>query len=43
MNGRLANLGGEPMSMNAPQFDAFIRQEYQVLGKLMRDAGAKPQ
>ena len=43
MNDRLAKLGGEPMSMNAPQFDAFIRQEYEVLGKLMRDAGAKPQ
>ncbi len=40
---RLAKLGGEPMSMSAPQFDAFIGQEYEVLGKVMRDAGAKPQ
>src|SRR5437763_7137004 len=43
MNDRLAKLGGEPMSMSAPRFDAFIRQEYEVLGKVMRDAGAKPQ
>ncbi|HXM80866.1 MAG TPA: tripartite tricarboxylate transporter substrate-binding protein, partial [Burkholderiales bacterium] len=43
MRDRLEKLGGEPMSMNAGQFDAFIRQEYEVLGKVMRDAGAVPQ
>jgi hypothetical protein len=43
MNERPAKLGGEPMFMSAPQFDAFIRQEYELLGKVMRDAGAKPQ
>ncbi|MGH8669002.1 MAG: Bug family tripartite tricarboxylate transporter substrate binding protein [Burkholderiales bacterium] len=40
---RLAKLGAEPMSMNPAEFDAFIRREHDVLGKLMRDAGAKPQ
>src|SRR5207245_1511378 len=42
MNDRLAKLGGEPMSMSAPQFDAFIRQEYELLGKVVREnrAGA---
>jgi tripartite-type tricarboxylate transporter receptor subunit TctC len=40
---RLANLGTEPMSMTPGESDAFIRREYEVLGKVMRDAGAKPQ
>jgi tripartite-type tricarboxylate transporter receptor subunit TctC len=40
---RLAKLGSEPMFMSPQQFDAFIRQEHTVLGKVMRDAGAKPQ
>jgi tripartite-type tricarboxylate transporter receptor subunit TctC len=40
---RLAKLGGEPMLMAPAQFDAFIRKEYETLGKVMRDAGAKPQ
>jgi tripartite-type tricarboxylate transporter receptor subunit TctC len=40
---RLANLGSEPMSMKPERFDAFLRQEYDVLGKIMRDAGAQPQ
>jgi tripartite-type tricarboxylate transporter receptor subunit TctC len=40
---RLAKLGGEPLLMAPVQFDAFIRKEYEVLGKIMRDAGAKPQ
>jgi tripartite-type tricarboxylate transporter receptor subunit TctC len=43
MRERLEKLGGEPMSMNAAQFDSFIRQEYDVLGKVMRNAGAVPQ
>jgi tripartite-type tricarboxylate transporter receptor subunit TctC len=40
---RLAKLGTEAMSMSPSESDAFIRREYQVLGKIMRDAGAKPQ
>jgi tripartite-type tricarboxylate transporter receptor subunit TctC len=40
---RLAKLGSEPMPMAPEQFDAFIRKEYEVLGKIMRDAGAQPQ
>jgi len=42
MKERLANLGAEPMTMTPTQFDAFIRQEHAVLGKVMRDAGATP-
>jgi tripartite-type tricarboxylate transporter receptor subunit TctC len=40
---RLAKLGTEPMSMTPAQSDAFIRREYQELGKIMRDAGLTPQ
>jgi tripartite-type tricarboxylate transporter receptor subunit TctC len=40
---RLANLGAEPMSLSAEQFDGFIRQEHASLGKLMRAAGVKAQ
>jgi tripartite-type tricarboxylate transporter receptor subunit TctC len=40
---RLAKLGTEAMSMTPAESDAFIRREYQVLGKIMRDAGAIPQ
>ena len=40
---RLAKLGAEPMSMTPTEFDAFIRREHDELGKIMRDAGAKPQ
>lgn len=40
---RLAKLGAEPMSMSASEFDAFIRQEHDVLTKVMLDAGVKPQ
>jgi tripartite-type tricarboxylate transporter receptor subunit TctC len=40
---RLAKLGAEPMSMNPVEFDRFIRREHDELGKVMRDAGAKPQ
>jgi tripartite-type tricarboxylate transporter receptor subunit TctC len=43
MKERLANLGAEPITMTPEQFDTFIRQEHAVLGKVMRDAGAKPQ
>jgi tripartite-type tricarboxylate transporter receptor subunit TctC len=40
---RLAKLGSEPMPMTPEQFDAFIAREYEVLGKVMLDAGATPQ
>jgi tripartite-type tricarboxylate transporter receptor subunit TctC len=40
---RLAKLGAEPMLMTPAEFDAFIRHEHQALGKVMRDAGARPQ
>ncbi len=40
---RLAKLGGEPMPMTPGRFDAFIASEYEVLGKVMRAAGAQPQ
>ena len=40
---RLANLGTEPMSMTPTESDAFIRREYDDLGKVMRDAGLTPQ
>jgi len=43
MIARLAKLGAEPMSMKPAEFDRFIRREHDQLGKLMRDAGAKPQ
>jgi len=43
MKERLAKLGTEPMSMSAGEADAFIRREYEVLGKVMRDAGLTPQ
>jgi tripartite-type tricarboxylate transporter receptor subunit TctC len=43
MRDRLTNLGAEPMSMKPEQFDAFIRQEYALLGKVMRDSGAQPE
>jgi tripartite-type tricarboxylate transporter receptor subunit TctC len=36
---RLANLGAEPMFMTAEQFDAFLAQEHDTLGKVMRKAG----
>jgi tripartite-type tricarboxylate transporter receptor subunit TctC len=40
---RLAKLGTEPMSMTPAQSDAFIRREYDELGKVMRAAGLTPQ
>jgi tripartite-type tricarboxylate transporter receptor subunit TctC len=43
MADRLAKLGGEPMTMTPEQFDAFLRSEHDALGKVMREAGAKPQ
>ncbi len=43
MADRLAKLGTEAMSMTPAESDAFIRREYDGLGKMMRDAGAMPQ
>jgi len=40
MKDRLTKLGGEPMNMSPGEFDAFMRKEHDVLGQLMRDAGA---
>ena len=43
MKERLANLGNEPMFMSPAQFDAFLREEYAVLGEVMRASGVKAQ
>ena len=43
MSERLAKLGAEPMAMSAEQFDSFIRDEYAVLGEVMRASGVKAQ
>jgi tripartite-type tricarboxylate transporter receptor subunit TctC len=40
---RLAKLGTVAMLMTPAESDAFIRREHEVLGRVMRDAGAKPQ
>lgn len=36
---RIANLGADPMFMTAEQFDVFLAQEHDTLGKVMRKAG----
>ena len=43
MKERLAKLGTDAMSMTPAESDAFIRREYEVLGKVMRASGATPQ
>jgi tripartite-type tricarboxylate transporter receptor subunit TctC len=43
MSERLAKLGAEPMSMSPEQFDSFIKEEYDVLGEVMRASGVKAQ
>jgi tripartite-type tricarboxylate transporter receptor subunit TctC len=40
---RIAKLGAEPMPMSPERFDAFIKQQYDELGRIMQAAGAKPQ
>jgi tripartite-type tricarboxylate transporter receptor subunit TctC len=40
---RLAKMGAEPMPMSAEQYDAFIRQQYEELGRVMKASGVKPQ
>ena len=43
MKERLAKLGSEPMQMTPEQYDAFLREEYNVLGEVMRASGVKAQ
>jgi len=43
MRERLAKLGAEPMTMSPAQFDAFLKEEYAVLGEVMRASGVKAQ
>jgi tripartite-type tricarboxylate transporter receptor subunit TctC len=43
MKDRLAKLGAEPMLMTPEQFDAFLRDEFNVLGEVMRASGVKAQ
>jgi tripartite-type tricarboxylate transporter receptor subunit TctC len=43
MKDPLEKLGTEPMSMTPAESDAFIRREYDELGKVMRAAGLTPQ
>ena len=43
MKDRLAKLGAEPMAMSPEQFDAFLREEFNVLGDMMRASGVKAQ
>jgi len=40
---RLTNLGNDPMFMSPAEFDAFLKEEYAVLGDVMRAAGVKAQ
>jgi tripartite-type tricarboxylate transporter receptor subunit TctC len=43
MQERLAKLGAEPLSMSPEQFDSFLKEEYAVLGEVMRASGVKAQ
>jgi tripartite-type tricarboxylate transporter receptor subunit TctC len=43
MQERLAKLGAEPMTMSPQQFDAFLKEQYAVLGEVMRASGVKAQ
>jgi tripartite-type tricarboxylate transporter receptor subunit TctC len=40
-NERLKSEGGEPLALNAPQFNEFIRKETVRWAKVIKDAGAK--
>jgi tripartite-type tricarboxylate transporter receptor subunit TctC len=40
---RLARLGADPWTMPPDQFDAYLRAEVESNGKVVRDAGLKPQ
>lgn len=43
MQERLAKLGAEAMAMSPEQFNDFLKQEYTVLGEVMRTSGVKAQ
>src|SRR5882672_7167212 len=43
MKDRLSKLGAEPMQMSPEQYDAFLREEFAVLGEVMRASGVKAQ
>ena len=43
MKDRFAKIGAEPMLMSPEQYDAFLREEYNVLGEVMRASGVKAQ
>jgi tripartite-type tricarboxylate transporter receptor subunit TctC len=43
MKDRLSKLGAEPMLMTPEQYDAFLREEFNVLGEVMRASGVKAQ
>jgi tripartite-type tricarboxylate transporter receptor subunit TctC len=38
---RLTHLGAEPMPMRPEQFDAYMREQLNSLGSLLRSAGVK--
>ena len=40
---KLRGLGGEPGTMSAEQFARFNVQEYERFGRLIREAGIKPE
>jgi len=43
VGGFVAKLGAEPMIMSPAQFDSFRKEEYSVLGEVMRASGVKAQ
>lgn len=40
---KLANLGNDAMDMSSGEFAKFVREEIETYGKVVRDAGIKPQ
>jgi tripartite-type tricarboxylate transporter receptor subunit TctC len=40
---RMAGAALDPMRMSQPQFSAFVKDEYARWGKIVKDAGVKPQ
>jgi tripartite-type tricarboxylate transporter receptor subunit TctC len=40
---RLQNLGNDTMDMSPPDFAKFVREEIAIYGKVIKDAGIKPQ
>jgi tripartite-type tricarboxylate transporter receptor subunit TctC len=43
MKERLGNLGNEAMFMSPDEFDSFLKQEFSILGDVMRASGVKAQ